>query len=61
MKMVIWMEKYYIDKERVVQVLKKLGHRVVDVPGAYSADGSVVVITDDSEEILDYVNQGTLM
>ena len=55
------MEKYYIDKERVVQVLKKLGHRVVDVPGAYSADGSVVVITDDSEEILDYVNQGTLM
>ena len=53
-------EVEYIDKERVVELLKKLGHRVIEVPGEFSSYGAIVIIHGESESILRYVNGGNL-
>ena len=55
------MADYYCDKDEVVELLKGLGHRVIDVPGLHSEYGSIIVVLGDSEEIVGYQGAGTLM
>jgi len=50
----------YINKEEVVELLRRLGHRVLDVPGESSCYGAIVIIGEKEEDILRYVNAGTL-
>ena len=53
-------ETEYIEKTSVVELLKKLGHRVIDVPGENSCYDALVVINGDEETILRYLNGGVL-
>lgn len=50
----------YIDKEKVIELLEKLGHRVIDVPGEHSCYGAIVIIHGQEEDILRYVNEENL-
>ena len=41
-----------MDKEKVMEALESLGHRVIDVPDTDSSYGSLVIITDGKSEII---------
>ena len=56
----IMTEVEYINKKEVVELLKKLGHRVIEVPGEFSSYGSMVIIHGDTEYIIHFVNGGNL-
>ena len=41
-----------IDKENVLEALRNLGHRVIDIPDTDSSYGSLIIITDEKSEII---------
>jgi hypothetical protein len=44
-----------IEKEEVVELLKKLGHRIIDVEDRYSSCGNIIIITGgESHERISY-------
>ena len=46
------------EKEKVLEILKNFGYRVIDVPAMYSSsEGALVIINGDKEEILYYRNE----
>jgi hypothetical protein len=49
-----------IEKEEVVELLKKLGHRIIDVEDRYSsAAGNIIIITGgESHESISYRLEG---
>jgi hypothetical protein len=53
----------YIEKENVVELLKALHCRVIDVPGAYTSEEGTLAIVGNSERedvLLRYVSAGSL-
>lgn len=48
---------HYIEKEKVVELLKKFGHRVIDVKDSHDDRGSIIIIEKESEEYLPYLDE----